>query len=89
MPNIKSAIKRAKTNKIRNLRNSSLRSELKTSYKKAMQAILDGSENVHQLFNNAVKLIDKAASKRVLHKNTASRKKARLARALNKMKSSA
>lgn len=88
MPNIKSAIKRAKTNKIRNIRNSSLKSELRTAYKKAMQAISDGSENVEQLFNNAMKLADKAASKKVLHKNTASRKKAQLARALNRMKSS-
>jgi small subunit ribosomal protein S20 len=88
LANVKSAIKRVKTSKNRNLRNSSLKSELRTAIKKTLQSISDRSENAEQLFRDAEKLLDQAVAKNVLHINTASRKKSMLAKALNAMKSS-
>ena len=63
LANVKSAIKRVKTSKKRNLRNSSLKSELKTAIKKALQSISDRSENAEQLFRDAEKLLDQAVAK--------------------------
>ena len=86
MPNIKSAIKRVKINKSKALKNVMRKSALKTSVKKCKIAIASGGDggNAVSVFNSTVSAIDKAAAKKLIHKNTASRKKSRLARAMNK-----
>ena len=83
MPNIKSAIKRAKSSKAKNLRNTMQKSALKTSVKKAKEAISSGNDNAAELLRNAVKALDKAAAKNLIHKNTAARKISRLTKAYN------
>lgn len=82
----KTAIKRAKQALARRLRNSHTRSTMKTCIKKAMNAIeTNDSENLNALFTNAVSCIDKAASKGVIHKNTASRKISKLSKRVHAM----
>ena len=80
MPNIKSAKKRVKVAAVRNLRNKSYRSSLKTQIKKANTAIDTNAEGKDEAVRLAVKKIDQAAAKGILHKNTAARRKSALAR---------
>jgi len=82
MPNIKSAIKRVKTNEKANVANSSAKSAMRTAVKKAEQAIASGADNAQELVIQATKALDKAVSKGIIHKNVASRKKSRLAKKL-------
>jgi small subunit ribosomal protein S20 len=72
--NIKSQIKRNRQNEKRRLRNKAVRSELRTRVK-AAEAGGDGAEEALQA---AMRTIDKAAAKGVIHKNEASRRKSRL-----------
>ena len=83
MPNIKSAKKRVKVIATKTMLNKSVNSDLKTNIKKANLAIESGSENKAEAVRVAMKKIDKAAAKGILHKNTAARRKAALARKLN------
>lgn len=83
MPNIKSAIKRVNVTKTKTLNNTIKKSALKTSIKKCKEAIATNDAAVKDIVKSAVKSIDKAASKNLLHKNTAARRKSRLAKALN------
>ncbi|MCL2058866.1 MAG: 30S ribosomal protein S20 [Oscillospiraceae bacterium] len=83
MPNIKSAIKRVNINKSKALKNVMRKSALKTSVKKCKAAIASGVDT-DKVFSSTVSAIDKAAAKKLIHKNTASRKKSRLAKAMNK-----
>ena len=84
MANIRSQIKRNKQNASRHERNKAVRSSLKTSAKKARQAIAGGdAEQVRQAVRETAQAFDKAASKGILHKRAAARRKARLARAAN------
>ncbi|MBK3493345.1 30S ribosomal protein S20 [Viridibacillus sp. YIM B01967] len=78
MPNIKSAIKRVKTNAKVNAQNSQVKSAMRTAVKKAETALVAKEENAKELLSVAVKSLDKAASKGLIHKNAASRQKARL-----------
>lgn len=80
MANIKSAKKRAITAVKRNERNRMVKSSLRTSIRKFVEA---GSEDATVKLNEAFAALDKAASKGVIHKNTAARKKARLAKKLS------
>jgi small subunit ribosomal protein S20 len=80
----KSAQKRHRQSLKRRLINRSRKSTIKTFTKKAVVAVQDGAENAAELHRKAESLIDKAAKGSTLHKNTAARKKSRLARALNK-----
>jgi len=85
--NIKSAIKRAKQNEVRRLRNSSFKSKMKTQIKKCLQAIEKKDlEKANVVFKDAEKTIDKVAAKGIIHKNTAARKKSNLAKKLNIIK---
>lgn len=83
MANIKSQIKRNRQNLKRSQRNRSVRSEIHTRTRTALEAIEDDSPDSAEAVRLAVKRIDKAASKGVLHKNTAARNKSRLVRKLN------
>ena len=76
MANIKSQIKRNRTNEERRVRNKAVRSELKTRRKVALAGA--GSEQGVALLSLALKRIDMAAAKRVIHKNKAARDKSRL-----------
>ena len=86
MPNIKSAKKRVLLTEKQNLRNKSARSALKTCLKKAEISINDKSDAMDTSVNAAIKSIDKAIAKGILHKNTAARKKSALTIKLNKTK---
>jgi len=84
LPNIQSAKKRVKVSEKKNLRNRIVKSGVRTSIKKFDAAITDDSKNAQAQLSATVAAIDKAASKGVIHKNAANRKKARLAKQLNK-----
>jgi small subunit ribosomal protein S20 len=86
MANIKSQMKRNRQNAKRNLRNKAVRSELKTRTKAAMAAAEAGDATAaDEALRLAQKRIDSAVAKGVLHKNTAARRKARLARRVNEL----
>lgn len=85
MPNIKSAIKRVKINENKNAQNSAFKSAMRTAVKKFEVAVEQNDENATDLFKNAVKQLDKAVTKGVIHKNTANRQKARLAKKLSSL----
>lgn len=84
MPNIKSAMKRVKVNAKKNLRNRMVKSSTKTALKKFDVTLKADPAAAKEGLNTAFSAVDRAASKGVIHKNAANRKKARLARALNK-----
>jgi len=84
MANIKSQIKRNKQNEKAHERNKAVRTSLKTSTKKVHSAVADGdAETAQKLALEASKALDKAASKGIVHKKTAARRKSRLIRAAN------
>jgi small subunit ribosomal protein S20 len=83
--NIKSQIKRNKQNEKARLRNKAVRSELKTSVKAAETAAPEGGDDAVAAARKADSKIDRAASKGVIHKNAAARKKSRLAKRLAKL----
>lgn len=84
MPNIKSAKKRVIVNGNRAQRNKSMNSALKTAIKKANAAIEASADDKQALVNAAVKKIDQACAKGLIHKNNAARKKSALVCRLNK-----
>lgn len=84
MANIKSAKKRIQVTKTRNERNKAIKSAVKTAIKKVDAAVAaKDKEAAAAALLNATSAIDKAAKKGVYHKNTASRKVSRLAKAVN------
>lgn len=83
MPNIKSAKKRVKVIETKTLRNKAIKSDLKTAIKKA-NAAAEANENVDVAVTTAIKKVDKACAKGVMHKNKAARKKSQLAKLANK-----
>lgn len=84
MPNIKSSERSVKTDAERRARNFAVRSTIRTVSRKVAESVAAGNQDeAKALLINASKTIDKAASKGVVHKNTAARKKSRLARKLN------
>ena len=80
----KSAEKRNRQNKTRRLRNSSVKSQIKTSAKKVLDSVAgkDKAASADSL-KKATSLIDKAVSKGTLHRNTAARKISRLTKKVN------
>lgn len=86
MANIKSSKKRAKTNEKRRLRNRMRKTNMKNNIKKFYAAVETGDKaEAQKAFDYAVKRIDQAAAKNVIHKNKANRKKSQLSKALNAM----
>lgn len=82
----KSAEKRARQNKKRQLRNVSVKSSVKTRLKAVLSAVGEKKkDDSREALAKAIAVIDKAASKGVLHKNTASRKISRLTRKVNQL----
>ena len=78
VPNIKSAKKRVKVAAAKTLQNKMINSQLKTEIKKANVAIESNAADKAEAVKVAVKRIDQAAAKGILHKNTAARKKSAL-----------
>ena len=85
MANIKSQIKRNRQNEKRHDRNKAVRSELKTRVKRAITAAEQGDDDAGTAAQAADKRLDKAASKGVIHKNAAARRKSRMHKRLNKL----
>ncbi|WP_156721839.1 30S ribosomal protein S20 [Streptomyces apocyni] len=80
MANIKSQIKRNKTNEKARLRNKAVKSSLKTAVRKAREAVTAGdAEKATTALRDANRALDKAVSKGVIHKNQAANKKSALA----------
>lgn len=82
MPNIKSAKKRVKVIDKKTLRNQMIKSAIKTSVKK-FDLSLNDKETATAAYRTAVKKIDQAVAKGVMHKNTAARKKSSMTMKLN------
>ncbi|UGY91381.1 30S ribosomal protein S20 [Streptomyces gobiensis] len=80
MANIKSQIKRIKTNEKARQRNKAVKSELKTAIRRVREAVASGeAEKATEAARTASRKLDKAVSKGVLHKNNAANKKSALA----------
>lgn len=82
----KSSLKKARQIRERNIRNRRAAKAFKTAIKKLELAINEkkNKQELSVLLNKAISLIDKAASKRVIHKNTAGRKKSQIIRKVNR-----
>ena len=86
MPNIKSAKKRVKVTAAKTLQNKMFRTQLKTDIKKYQAALAAGDAALAQeTYRLAVKKIDQAAARGIIHKNSAAHKKSQFTKALNKM----
>ena len=86
LPNIKSAKKRVLVAEARNARNKAEKSALKTAIKKFEAAAADGDRTeAEATYKVAVKAVDKAAAKGLMHKNNAAHKKSALTLKLNKI----
>lgn len=77
-------LKRQRQEEKKKLRRKSGKSKIKTIIKKTKQSVLSQDENAGENIKKALKAIDKACSKKIIPKNTASRKKSRLAKFSNK-----
>ncbi|GEL46464.1 30S ribosomal protein S20 [Cellulomonas hominis] len=84
MANIKSQIKRIRTNEKARLRNKAVKSELKTYVRRVREAVAGGDKDAAGVaLVTASKKLDKAVSKGVIHANQAANKKSALAKAVN------
>jgi small subunit ribosomal protein S20 len=89
MPNIASAKKRLRQNIATRERNRASRSFVRNRCKNVVKAVLAGNvADADKLFRDAVKALDQASSKRIVHRNTAARKKSRLSAMIRKLKES-
>lgn len=87
MANIKSQKKRIITAEKARQRNRAVRSRLKTAVKKVRTAVEEGdAETAQQAANEACRLLDKAASKGVIHKNQAAQRKSGVQKLVNTIK---
>jgi small subunit ribosomal protein S20 len=82
MPHTHSAKKHLRKSEKRRIRNKAVKRTLKTHIKRFFDALEGPVEALQQEYNLAAKKLDKAAAKRVIHPNLASRKKSQLARAM-------
>jgi small subunit ribosomal protein S20 len=80
--NTKSALKRMRQGEKRRLRNRTVRSRVRTAVKSARTALGSGGADARQAVLDAIRTLDKAVTKGVMHRNTAARKKSALARKL-------
>ncbi|MEE9520954.1 MAG: 30S ribosomal protein S20 [Dehalococcoidales bacterium] len=89
MPVTKSAQKQVRVAERKQLRNKSIRSECKTNISKAEGLIFSGElEAAQEAVSAAIRSLDKAAEKGIIHPNNAARRKSRLMKKLNEAKSS-
>ena len=86
MANIKSQVKRNRTNERARLRNQSVKSAVRTAIRSFREAAEAGDkEKAGELLLSTTRKLDKAASKGVIHKNQAANKKSALTQVLNKL----
>ncbi|MDA8195846.1 MAG: 30S ribosomal protein S20 [Actinomycetota bacterium] len=85
MANIKSQIKRNKQNEVAHARNKAIKSELKTRVKNAVTEASSGAESAEATLRTALSKLDKAATKGIIHKNQAARRKSRLVAQIAKL----
>lgn len=86
MANIKSQIKRIRTNEKARQRNKAVKSELKTYVRKVREAIAAGDKaTATSALQTASRKLDKAVSKGVIHKNQAANRKSKLAKQVDKL----
>lgn len=86
MPNIKSAKKRVKVIETKTLQNKMFKNQMRTIVKKYNAALASGNkEDATTAYKAAVKKIDQAVAKGILHKNNAAHKKSEFTLALNKL----
>jgi small subunit ribosomal protein S20 len=83
--NIKSQIKRNRQNEARRLRNKAAKSEIKTRIKTAVRSVSEGSADSALDLRTAVKRLDKAVSRGIIHKNQAANRKSALMRQVNQI----
>lgn len=88
MANTKSAIKRIRTSAKRHERNRAVKSATRTYVKRAKSAITGQSSDVQEQVIEAIRALDKAAKKGVIHRNNAARRKSRLMKMLHKSEAS-
>ncbi len=87
MPNSPSASKRLRQNKVRQERNKSIKSAMKTQIKKVLNAAAEGDvETAEAQYRVAAQKLDRAGAKRIIHPNAAGRQKSRLSKAIKKAK---
>ncbi len=90
MANIRSSAKRARQNVKRRAQNRYYSATARTFVKKArLQIEGKDTENAAETVQQAIKALDKAAQKGVIHRNNAARRKSRLVKALNRVKAAA
>ena len=86
MPNIKSAKKRVLVNATKAAQNKAAKSALKTDIKKFEAAVVEGNRSeADKRYKEAVKAVDQAAARGLLHKNTAANRKSKMTLRLNKI----
>jgi small subunit ribosomal protein S20 len=88
MANIKSQKKRNLTNARRHEKNKAVRSELKTRIKNADRSAVEGGDTTDEQVRRAVKALDTAAAKGVIHKNQAANRKSKLMKRVAKAQAS-
>ncbi len=89
MPHTKSAKKNLRKAEKRRLHNRAVKKDIKTQVKSFLSAVEGPIDELKKEYNLAAKKLDKAAAKRVIHRNTAARKKSQLARQLHAKTSTA
>ncbi|MBM7569605.1 30S ribosomal protein S20 [Aquibacillus albus] len=84
MANIKSAIKRVRTNRDQREHNISIKSDMRSQVKR-VESLVEGkdTENAKEALQSAIAKIDKAVQKGIIHKNKGNRQKARLTKKVN------
>lgn len=87
MPNIKSAKKRMELSRVANDRNRISRSRIRTALRRVREA--ETAESAQTYMKEAVALLDRAATKRLIHPNRVARIKSQIARRVNEMAASA
>ena len=82
-----SSLKRLRQNRVRAARNSARKSQIKTAIRKVNDAILERNvETAEKTFREAVRFLDCNSDRKTIHKNTAARRKSRLAKRINALK---
>ena len=84
MPHTRSAKKNLRKSEKRRLHNRAVKRDIKTQMKQFLEAVDGPADQLQKEYNLAAKKLDKAAAKRIVHPNLAARRKAQLARQLNK-----
>ncbi len=85
MANTKSALKRIRSGERKRARNKPVRTALKTFVRSAVTQINSGAEESAEAVVRAISALDKAASKGIIHRNQAARRKSRLMAKLNRI----